>query len=32
MNQVEIGRGKDARRAFAFDDIAEVGTQRFQHQ
>jgi IMP dehydrogenase len=28
MNQVEIGRGKDARRAFAFDDIAVVPTRR----
>jgi IMP dehydrogenase len=28
MNQVEIGRGKDGRRAFAFDDIAVVPTRR----
>ncbi len=28
MNQIEIGRGKDARRAFAFDDIAVVPTRR----
>jgi len=28
MNQVEIGRGKDARRAFSFDDIAVVPTRR----